>query len=118
VFSFHSTDGSSGSHKMVSENFQLISCIDLVYCIKCSPPFLSEFKVSACFVTISIADFPVISLRHSLVSGILCARNTKQHEIHTTKRAAHRMVHTAAAIRRIGRIDTCNTKVDNNDDVL
>jgi hypothetical protein len=41
----------------------------LVCCIKVSPPFPSQFQVSARFITIFIEYFPVTFFRYSLVSS-------------------------------------------------
>jgi hypothetical protein len=78
VFSFHSTDGASSKETMGTQILYLLLCagfhglgplarfIAQIF----PPPLLSQFHVCECFITIFIAHFPVISLRHSLVSDI------------------------------------------------
>jgi hypothetical protein len=66
--------------RMVSQVLHLILCVGFHelgllarFVAKKKIASVSEFHVCACFITIFIAYFLVISLRHSLVSGIYIA---------------------------------------------
>jgi hypothetical protein len=73
VFSFYSTDGARGRHKMVSEILRLILCIGFLGFGLLHKIFTSLSILVSGMCTVFIVYFPVISLQRSLVSGIYIA---------------------------------------------
>jgi hypothetical protein len=70
MFSFYSTDGTSGRHKMVSQILHLILCIDFHGLGLLHKIFTSLSLLVSDLCTVFVVHVPVFSLRQNLVSSI------------------------------------------------